>query len=114
MRADRKERAEHVMLVDLLRNDLSRVCEAGSVEVSEAFTVERYSHVMHLVSEVVGRRRADSACVTRSRPSFPGGTITGAPKESVMSEIARLEPVARGAYTGAMGYVSGSASTSTS
>ena len=107
MRADRKERAEHVMLVDLLRNDLSRVCEVGSVEVSEAFTVERYSHVMHLVSEVVGTRRADARLRDAVAAIFPGGTITGAPKESVMNEIARLEPVARGAYTGAMGYVSG-------
>ena len=107
MRADRKERAEHVMLVDLLRNDLSRVCEVGSVEVSEAFTVERYSHVMHLVSEVVGRRRRDARLRDAVASIFPGGTITGAPKESVMTEIARLEPVARGAYTGAHGYVSG-------
>ncbi len=105
LRASRKEQAEHVMLVDLVRNDLSRVCEAGTVEVSEAFTVERYSHVMHLVSEVKGRTRASfSDCVTAV---FPGGTITGAPKESVMREIARLEPVSRGAYTGSLGYVSG-------
>ena len=105
LRASRKEQAEHVMLVDLLRNDLSRVCEAGTVEVSEAFTVERYSHVMHLVSEVRGRTRASlPECV---RAVFPGGTITGAPKESVMREIARLEPVPRGAYTGSLGYVSG-------
>ena len=107
MRADRKEQAEHVMLVDLLRNDLSRVCEAGTVEVSEALTVERYSHVMHLVSEVVGRRRVDARLRDAVAAIFPGGTITGAPKESVMREIARLEPVARGAYTGALGYVSG-------
>ncbi|HJW76357.1 MAG TPA: chorismate-binding protein, partial [Thermoleophilia bacterium] len=105
LRASRKEQAEHVMLVDLLRNDLSRVCDAGTVEVSEAFTVERYSHVMHLVSQVRGLTGASlSDCV---RAVFPGGTITGAPKESVMREIARLEPVARGAYTGSLGYVSG-------
>jgi anthranilate synthase len=107
MRADRKEQAEHVMLVDLLRNDLSRVCEAGTVEVSEALTVERYSHVMHLVSEVVGRRRPEARLRDAVAAIFPGGTITGAPKESVMREVARLEPVARGAYTGALGYVSG-------
>ncbi|HMK91680.1 MAG TPA: chorismate-binding protein, partial [Thermoleophilia bacterium] len=109
LRANVKEQAEHVMLVDLLRNDLSRVCAPGTVEVSEAFTVERYSHVMHLVSEVRGRlgtgphlpRLADLTAAI-----FPGGTITGAPKESVMREIARLEPVPRGAYTGALGYVS--------
>lgn len=105
LRANAKERAEHVMLVDLLRNDLARVCEPGSVEVSEAFTLERYSHVMHLVSEVRGRSHAPLRQVFAS--IFPGGTITGAPKESVMRTIAELEPVPRGAYTGAMGYVSG-------
>ena len=109
MRADRKEQAEHVMLVDLLRNDLSRVCEHGTVEVSEALTVERYSHVMHLVSEVRGRRRDDVCLRDVVASIFPGGTITGAPKESVMTEIARLEPVPRGAYTGSLGYVSGRA-----
>jgi anthranilate synthase/aminodeoxychorismate synthase-like glutamine amidotransferase len=105
LRTDRKEQAEHVMLVDLLRNDIARVSEPGSVEVTEAFTVERYSHVMHLVSEVRGRSRAPIGDVVRA--IFPGGTITGAPKESVMREIARLEPVARGAYTGSLGFVSG-------
>ncbi|PZA07037.1 MULTISPECIES: chorismate-binding protein [unclassified Meiothermus] len=105
LRASAKERAEHVMLVDLLRNDLARVCEPGSVEVSEAFTLERYSHVMHLVSEVRGRSRAPLREAFAS--IFPGGTITGAPKESVMRAIAELEPVPRGAYTGSMGYVSG-------
>lgn len=105
LRTDRKEQAEHVMLVDLLRNDIARVSEPGTVEVTEAFTVERYSHVMHLVSEVRGRSRASLGDVVRA--IFPGGTITGAPKESVMREIARLEPVPRGAYTGSLGYVSG-------
>ncbi len=105
LRTDRKEQAEHVMLVDLLRNDIARVSEPGTVEVTEAFTVERYSHVMHLVSEVQGRSRAPIGDVVRA--IFPGGTITGAPKESVMREIARLEPVARGAYTGSLGFVSG-------
>ena len=105
---DRKERAEHVMLVDLLRNDLARVSVPGSVHVSEALTVERYSHVMHLVSEVRGRSRQPLERLVAS--IFPGGTITGAPKESVMREIARLEPVSRGAYTGSLGYVSGAAS----
>lgn len=105
LRANAKERAEHVMLVDLLRNDLARVCEPGSVEVSEAFTLERYSHVMHLVSQVRGRSRAPLREAFAS--IFPGGTITGAPKESVMRTIAELEPVPRGAYTGSMGYVSG-------
>jgi len=105
LRASRKEQAEHVMLADLLRNDLSRVCQAGTVEVSEALTVERYSHVMHLVSEVRGTSRAGLADVVAA--IFPGGTITGAPKESVMREIARLEPVPRGACTGSLDYVSG-------
>ena len=105
LRTDRKEQAEHVMLVDLLRNDVARVSEPGTVEVTEAFTVERYSHVMHLVSEVRGRSQASVGDVVRA--IFPGGTITGAPKESVMREIARLEPVPRGAYTGSLGYVSG-------
>lgn len=127
LRASVKEQAEHVMLVDLLRNDLSRVCVPGSVEVTEAFTVERYSHVMHLVSEVRGLvpgdpgdrlggdRLGSSRAAAPPSPRladmvaaiFPGGTITGAPKESVMREIARLEPVARGAYTGSLGYISG-------
>ena len=104
MRASVKEQAEHVMLVDLLRNDLARVCRPGTVQVSEAFTVERYSHVMHLVSEVCGR--TPSSVGEAVHAIFPGGTITGAPKESVMTEIARLEPVPRGAYTGSLGYVS--------
>lgn len=105
LRASSKEQAEHVMLVDLLRNDLARVCHAGSVQVSEAFTVERYSHVMHLVSEVWGQSQAPLREAFAS--IFPGGTITGAPKTSVMQTIADLEPVSRGAYTGSMGYVSG-------
>ena len=82
MRADRKEQAEHVMLVDLLRNDLSRVCAAGSVEVSEALTVERYSHVMHLVSEVVGRRRATNACAMRWRRSSPAAPSPAPPRRA--------------------------------
>jgi anthranilate synthase/aminodeoxychorismate synthase-like glutamine amidotransferase len=104
LRASVKEQAEHVMLVDLLRNDLARICDPGTVHVSEAFTVERYSHVMHLVSEVCGHTSAGVGDAVRA--IFPGGTITGAPKESVMSEIARLEPVPRGAYTGSMAYIS--------
>ncbi len=105
LRSSPKEKAEHVMLVDLLRNDLARCCEAGSVEVNEAFTVERYSHVMHLVSEVQGRSRRSLAEIVAA--IFPGGTITGAPKGSVMQAIAELEPSPRGAYTGSLGYVSG-------
>ncbi len=100
-----KERAEHVMLVDLLRNDLARVALPGSVRVRELFTVERYSHVMHLVSEVVAETTAPLGEVFRAL--FPGGTITGAPKGTVMEAIRDLEPVPRGAYTGSLGYVSG-------
>ena len=100
-----KERAEHVMLVDLLRNDLARVALPGSVRVRELFTVERYSHVMHLVSEVVAESPAPLGEVFQAL--FPGGTITGAPKGTVMEAIRDLEPVPRGAYTGSLGYVSG-------
>ena len=103
--ASTKERAEHVMLVDLLRNDLARVARPGTVRVRELFTVERYAHVMHLVSEVEGRTGASLGEVFRSL--FPGGTITGAPKGTVMEAIRDLEPVPRGAYTGSLGYVSG-------
>ncbi|AKU90550.1 chorismate-binding protein [Vulgatibacter incomptus] len=105
LRSNPKERAEHVMLVDLLRNDLARVCEPGSVALSEAFTVERYSHVMHLVSEVEGRSRAGLGELFAS--IFPGGSITGAPKTRVMEAIAELEPAPRGSYTGCLGYSSG-------
>lgn len=101
---DKKERAEHIMLVDLLRNDVAKVALPGTVSVDEAFTVERYSHVMHLVSEVNGESKASLCDVFQA--IFPGGTITGAPKEQVMTEIASLETEPRGSYTGSMGYVS--------
>jgi len=106
LRLDAKERAEHVMLVDLARNDLGRVCEYGSVQVEEFMTIEQYSHVAHLVSEVEGTLR--SACSTPDliRSVFPGGTITGAPKIRCMEIIEELEPVRRGPYTGSLGYVS--------
>lgn len=100
-----KERAEHVMLLDLLRGELASLCATGSVEVSEAFTVERYSHVMHLVSEVRGRTGASLETIFST--VFPGGSITGTPKAAVMEAIAALEPVPRGGYTGSLGYVSG-------
>lgn len=100
-----KERAEHIMLVDLLRNDLGRVAEFGSVRVSELFTVERYSHVMHLVSEVQGRLPAGKTATDAIAAVFPGGTITGAPKIRTMEIIEELEPVTRGPYTGAMGWI---------
>ncbi len=100
-----KERAEHVMLIDLERNDLGRVCTPGSVEVDELMTVESYSHVHHIVSNVRGRLRADIAPGEAIRAVFPGGTITGCPKVRCMQIIAELEGVGRGAYTGAMGWL---------
>ncbi len=99
-----KERAEHAMLVDLMRNDLSKICETGSVHIPEQFVIERYRHVLHLVSEVRGRTCADLSAVFKA--IFPGGTITGAPKENVMRSIKRHEPGPRGPYTGSFGYVS--------
>jgi len=102
---DPKERAEHVMLVDLARNDLGRVCEFGSVEVDELMVIERYSHVMHIVSEVTGRVRPDVGPVDVLRATFPHGTVSGAPKVRAMEIIDELEPVARGPYAGAVGYL---------
>ncbi len=103
--ADAKERAEHVMLVDLGRNDLGRVCEIGSVEVDEMMVVERYSHVMHLVSSVTGTLRAGLSPVDVLRSVFPAGTVSGAPKVRAMQIIDDLEPSRRGLYAGAVGYV---------
>jgi len=103
--ADEKERAEHVMLVDLGRNDLGRVCEYGSVRVTELMAVERFSHVMHIVSDVQGRLRAGLDAVDVLRACFPAGTVTGAPKVRAMEIIDELEPVARGPYAGAVGYL---------
>lgn len=100
-----KERAEHVMLIDLERNDLGRVCEIGSVEVAEFMTIESYRHVHHIVSEVGGRLRADTSPGQVIRAVFPGGTITGCPKVRCMEIIQDLEHSIRGAYTGAMGYL---------
>lgn len=100
-----KERAEHVMLIDLERNDLGRVCAPGSVEVDELMTVESYSHVHHIVSNVRGHLRADVTPGQTIRAVFPGGTITGCPKVRCMQIIAELEGVGRGAYTGAMGWL---------
>jgi anthranilate synthase component 1 len=102
--ADPKERAEHVMLVDLGRNDLGRVCEYGTVNVSEFFTVERYSHVMHIVSHVEGKLKAGLTAFDLVRAAFPAGTVSGAPKVRAMEIIAELEPDARGAYAGMVGY----------
>ena len=104
--ADEKERAEHVMLVDLGRNDLGRVCEYGSVTVERFMSVENYSHVMHIVSEVVGRLRPDVDALDALRSILPAGTLSGAPKVRAMQIIDELEPVKRGGYGGAIGYVS--------
>ncbi|MBI5136434.1 MAG: aminodeoxychorismate synthase, component I [Nitrospirae bacterium] len=101
-----KERAEHVMLVDLMRNDLGRVCDYGSVRVSEFMTTERYSHVIHIVSNVVGRLGPGMDAPALLKAVFPGGTITGAPKVRCMEIIEELEPVRRGIYTGSAGYLS--------
>jgi anthranilate synthase component I len=100
-----KERAEHVMLIDLERNDLGRVCEAGSVRVDEYMVTESYAHVHHIVSNVRGRLRADADAVDALRALFPGGTITGCPKFRCMQIIAALEGEGRGAYTGSLGWL---------
>jgi anthranilate synthase component 1 len=103
--ADPKERAEHVMLIDLSRNDLGRVCEFGSVTVDELMVIERYSHVMHIVSGVSGILRDGLGPVDVLRATFPHGTVSGAPKVRAMEIIDELEPTARGPYAGAVGYV---------
>ena len=104
--ADQKERAEHIMLVDLGRNDVGRVCEFGSVQVDELLQVERYSHVMHLVSNVRGRLRPGLDQFDVLRACFPAGTVSGAPKVRAMEIIQELEPCRRGPYAGAIGYFS--------
>ncbi|MER7168391.1 anthranilate synthase component I [Micromonospora sp. NPDC000207] len=101
---DPKERAEHVMLVDLGRNDLGRVCEPGTVEVPEFATIERYSHVMHIVSTVVGTLRPDRTAFDALAATYPAGTLSGAPKVRAMEIIEELEPVRRGLYGGTVGY----------
>lgn len=103
--ASEKERAEHVMLVDLERNDLGRVSEFGSVQVTDWMTIEYYSHVMHIVSEVAGQLAADKDAYDLIAAVFPGGTITGAPKIRTMEIIEELEPVRRGPYTGSIGWI---------
>jgi anthranilate synthase component 1 len=103
--SDEKERAEHVMLVDLGRNDVGRIVEYGSVEVTDFMTVERYSHVLHLVSQVSGRLRPGLDALDAFRATFPAGTMTGAPKVRAMEIIDELEPERRGAYAGAVGYI---------
>jgi len=100
-----KERAEHIMLIDLERNDLGRICVPGSIEVDELMAIESYAHVHHIVSNVRGQLRDDITPAEVIRAVFPGGTITGCPKERCMAIIAELEQEARGAYTGSMGYL---------
>jgi anthranilate synthase component 1 len=100
-----KERAEHIMLVDLERNDLGRLCEAGTVRVDELMTIESYTHVHHIVSNVSGVLREDVTPIGALRAVFPGGTITGCPKFRCMQIIAELEGAGRGAYTGSLGYL---------
>jgi anthranilate synthase component 1 len=104
LRTDEKERAEHIMLVDLGRNDIGRVGEPGSVEVTQLMDVERYSHVMHLVSRVTGKLRDGYSAFDVLRACFPAGTLSGAPKIRAMEIIAELEPDKRGPYGGAVGY----------
>jgi anthranilate synthase component 1 len=102
--ADPKERAEHIMLVDLARNDVGRVAEFGSVRVTEFMQIERYSHVMHIVSNVTGRLRSDCSVFDAVRATFPAGTVSGAPKIRAMQIISELEKTRRGCYAGAIGY----------
>jgi len=104
--ADPKERAEHVMLVDLARNDLGRVCDYGSVRVKDLMVVERYSHVMHIVSQIEGHLSADKTLYDLMRATFPAGTLSGAPKVRAMQIISELEQTARGSYGGCVGYFS--------
>jgi len=103
--ADAKELAEHVMLVDLGRNDLGRVCQYGSVKLTESMMIERYSHVMHIVSQVEGDLQPDSDSLDLLAATFPAGTVSGAPKVRAMEIIHELEPVARGPYAGTVGYI---------
>ena len=103
--ADDKEKAEHLMLVDLARNDLLKVCTPGTVEVTEFMQVERFSHIMHLVSSVEGDLRADASAVDVFRATFPAGTLSGAPKPRALEIIDELEPAQRGVYGGVVGYL---------
>jgi anthranilate synthase component 1 len=111
--ADPKERAEHIMLVDLHRNDIGRVCEYGSVQVDQLMVTEKYSHVIHIVSNVVGRLRPECDRYDLIRAAFPAGTLSGAPKIRAMEIIEELEPVKRGPYGGAIGYFSFNGNTDT-
>jgi len=103
--ADPKERAEHLMLIDLGRNDVGRIAEIGSVALTEKMVIERYSHVMHIVSNVTGRLRPGLSAIDVLAATFPAGTVSGAPKIRAMEIIDELEPVGRGVYSGAVGYL---------
>jgi anthranilate synthase component 1 len=103
--ADEKERAEHIMLVDLGRNDVGRVSDYGSVKVTEEMIIERYSHVMHIVSEVKGRLKEGMDAIDAMKACFPAGTVSGAPKIRAMEIIEELEPERRGLYAGSLGYI---------
>jgi anthranilate synthase component I len=103
--ADPKERAEHVMLMDLGRNDVGRIAQTGTVQVTETMSIERYSHVMHIVSNVEGKLRPSLSAIDVLRATFPAGTVTGAPKVRAMEIIEELEPSKRGIYAGAVGYL---------
>ena len=105
LHANPKEQAEHIMLVDLERNDLGRVCTWGYIEVDELMVVERYSHVMHLVSNVIGTLHPDQTAIDLMRATFPGGTITGCPKVRCMEIIETLEPLRRSLFYGSCGYL---------
>jgi anthranilate synthase component 1 len=104
--ADEKEKAEHLMLVDLARNDIGRVCDFGSVKVPEFMVIERYSHVMHIVSQVEGQLAPECTAFDLMRATFPAGTVSGAPKIRAMQLIAQMEGTQRGTYAGALGYFS--------
>ncbi len=106
LRRDEKELAEHVMLVDLARNDLGRVCRYGTVRVASLMEIHRYSHVQHLVSHVIGELKLDLSVIDVIEATFPAGTVTGAPKLRAMEIIDELEPVERGPYAGCVGYLS--------
>jgi len=103
--ADPKERAEHVMLIDLARNDVGRVAEFGSVELSDVMVVEKYSHVMHITSNVNGQLQEGKTAIDALRAGLPAGTVSGAPKVRAMEIIDELEPHRRGPYSGAVGYI---------
>jgi anthranilate synthase component 1 len=104
--ADPKELAEHLMLIDLGRNDIGRVSQTGTVELTDKMVIERYSHVMHIVSNVTGKVLEDMSALDALRATFPAGTVSGAPKVRAMEIIDEFEPVKRGVYAGAVGYLS--------